>query len=527
MLIGLLGINIISGAGCQKQELQQDDLQYEETWKNDADDPVELSWYINYSWYDTGWGENLVSKKITEETGVSVRFVTPTGSETGKLEVMMSSNTLPDMVTLDWHEGRELAGKDMVYALNELADQYDAYFYKAANPDVLEWYTEEDGNIYCYPNSFYTPQDYENHDDIGSNQNFLVRKDLYEAIGSPDMTTPQGFEDAVKKVTEMFPTVNGKPLIPIGADEFHSQGCKSFDEYLQNFLAVPYEEDGKLYDRYTDKEFIAWLKVFRKLADEGYLADDIFIDKRAQMAEKFEQGRYFCMLYQGRDMLDQQKLRYSNDPDSIYIAVEGPRNSDGDNPRLPGAGLNGWTVTLISKNCRNPERAIAFMSYLISEHGQKRVYLGVEGKTYDMVDNQPVIIQEVKELLDTDRKEYDRIYGADDTYWMLQNNILQKQWQQEIPEAERQLKEWTYPYTIYTGAYDIAFPNGTDEANRWKRIQEEWGNVLPKLLLSSSEEEFDQRLQEFLTEREKYSYKELMETATLNMIKIKEKLGLE
>ncbi len=32
------------------------------------------------------------------------------------------------------------------------------------------------------------------HDDIISNQTFLVRKDIYEAIGSPDMTTPEGFK---------------------------------------------------------------------------------------------------------------------------------------------------------------------------------------------------------------------------------------------------------------------------------------------------------------------------------------------
>ena len=31
---------------------------------------VSLSWYINYSWFDGTWGNNLVSEKITEDTGV-------------------------------------------------------------------------------------------------------------------------------------------------------------------------------------------------------------------------------------------------------------------------------------------------------------------------------------------------------------------------------------------------------------------------------------------------------------------------
>ena len=29
---------------------------------------VTLDWYVNYSWFVAGWGENLVSRTITEET---------------------------------------------------------------------------------------------------------------------------------------------------------------------------------------------------------------------------------------------------------------------------------------------------------------------------------------------------------------------------------------------------------------------------------------------------------------------------
>ena len=78
----------------------------------------------------------------------------------------------------------------MVYALNELADSYDPYFWEVSDPVAVNWYTTDDGNIYAYPNSSITPQDVEQCEDLSSNQTFLVRKDIYEAIGSPDMTTP-------------------------------------------------------------------------------------------------------------------------------------------------------------------------------------------------------------------------------------------------------------------------------------------------------------------------------------------------
>ncbi len=501
-------------------------------WSEHANDPVTLSWYINYSWFSTGWGGNVVSQKITEETGVSVNFVTPAGTESEKLAAMISADSLPDIITLGWWETQleEMIDKDMVYALNELADEYEPYFYAAADDEVIAWYEKEDGNLYCYPNSFYTPSDYETYDEIGSNQTFLVRKDIYEAIGSPDMSTPEGFMEAVRMAAEMFPEVDGEPLIPIGADVFTSQGNNSFDKYLQNFLAIPYEdENGMYYDRYTDEEYITWLKVFRQLNEEGYLATDIFADQRTQMEEKIAQGRYFCMLYQRTDMEDQEKILYANDPDSIYIAVDGPANSAGDDPVLPGAGLNGWSVTLISKNCSDPERAMELITYLMSEEGQLVMYLGVEGVTYDVVDGAYVVKDEVQELLSSDRSEYNRLYGADDTYWMLQDNVMQLQWSQSSDASEDPclaMEEWTYPYTHYLGQYEISFSLDTEAGYSWNAIEILWGETLPELLLASSEEEFDEILDSFVAARDALGYDEVVIACMEKIQDAKERLGM-
>ncbi|MGL5259367.1 MAG: hypothetical protein ACRC7V_04605, partial [Lachnospiraceae bacterium] len=60
--------------------------------------------------------------------------------------------------------------------------------------------------------------------------------------------------------------------------------------------------------RYLNEEYISWLKVFRNLNDEGYLSKEIFIDNRAQLEEKIEAGRYFCLLYQGIDIESSLKV---------------------------------------------------------------------------------------------------------------------------------------------------------------------------------------------------------------------------
>lgn len=497
--------------------------------KSADSDVITLDWYVNYSWFVTDWGENMVSQKFTEDTGVNINFITPMGNETNKLESLIDSDSLPDIVTIGWWEPQiqTMLDRDMVYPLNELADMYDTSFYDVTDDKVRDWYTMSDGNIYGYPNSTYTPDDLKENDNIPSNQTFLVRKDIYEAIGSPDMSTPEGFYDAIVKAKEMFPEVDGKPLLPIGSHEFVEDGCVSFDQYLQNFLAVPYEKDGVKYDRKTDPEYIRWLKLFRRLCSEGYITDDIFVDRRTQTSEKISQGRYFCMLYQRTDLADQEKVLYASDPDKIYIAVDGPRNSNGDDPVLPVNGITGWTLTYVSKNCKDPEKAIKFIDHMLSEEGQKLIYLGIEGVTYEMTDEGPVMNEDVKKILTTDRETYDAVYGADDTYWMLQNNAMQLKWKMEPQEPLKQMEEWTYPYTAYVGQYDVYIREDTDIGRIYAACRDLWGSTLPKLLLSGSDQEFDEILNDYIEARKTLGYDRLMEEETRQMIENKQKLGIE
>ena len=522
---------LIMFTGCSANDKDDIDKAADGTpaWKKYSQEPITFDWYINYSWYTTPWGQNAVSKAITDETGVSIQFVVPSGSEVQKLNAMIASDTLPDFITLGWWEtqAQTMVDQDMVYALNLLADQYDPYFYQVADDQVVSWYQKEDGNLYAYPNSSYTPNDFESGINIGSNQNFLVRKDIYEAIGSPDMTTIEGFKNAVMKAEEMFPMVEGEPLIPVGSDEFFEEGCNSFDKYLQNFLAVPFEVNGIYNNRFVDEDYLTWLKMFRELNEMGYLSNEIFIDKRAQLEEKMAKGRYFCLLYQGSDMQASQKKLNATNPESVYIAVDGPKNSKGDDPVLPSTGINGWTITFISKNCKNPERAIAFMSYLMSEEGQKKIFLGVEGVTYDVVDNKYVLKPEVEELLNADRNEYDRLYGADDAYWMLQNNVMQDQWLEETDPLMKSLRDWTIPYTQYTGQYDVVFEADSSFAQIDKKVKVEWGKTLPLLLLATSEEQFDTILQNYMDRINDMGYEQLIDECTKVMQESKRKLGLD
>lgn len=503
--------------------------------KNNASDKesekVDLSWYINFSWFTTDWGNNMVSKAITEKTGCNIEFVTPTGDPNEKLDSMISSDTLPDIITLGWWEPEisQMINENKVYALDTLADKYDTFFYKVVNDEVVNWHKSDDGHLYKYPNSACSPSDYDKYDTLASNETFLVRKDIYEAIGSPDMTTPEGFINAVEKAAQMFPTIDGHEMIPVGCTEFNGIGCDSFDNYLFDFLAVPYvDKNGNAIDRIKNKDYIEWLKVFSKLGRKGLLKDEIFLDSRTQMSEKINNGQYFCMIYQYTDMADQEKNLYNNNPDSIYIAVDGPKNLNGDDYTLPGTSVNGWTVTMISKNCKNPKKAIQLITYLLSEDGQKMTWLGVEGKTWDYnEDGVPEMKDDIKKILYTDRTKFDKEYGADSCYWMMQNDALGSQWiKDDEDNPVTQLKQWTYPYTTYVGQYTITFDSNSKIGKIKNSLDIKWGETLPKLLLAKSDEEFDNIYNSFIKERYANGYDKVLKALTKQMNKNIEKLGL-
>lgn len=492
------------------------------------DETTEFDWYINYSWFQTKWGSDAVSKKITEETGCTVNFMAPNGNEVEKLKLLISSDSLPDLITVGWWESLAdvMIEKDMVYALNELADEYEPAFWNWADPEIVSWHSKENGNIYGYPNSFCLPEDYVNHKNISSNQTFLVRGDIYKALGNPDMTTPEGFYQAVKKAAELFPEVDGEPLIPVGAHVFDDSGCDSFDQFLQNFLAVPYEKNGEYYDRFTDPDYVEWLKMFRKLGAEGYLKSDMFIDQRTQMEEKIARGQYFCMLYQWKDMEDQQKILHENHKERMYLAVEGPKNRRGDDPILTAPGVNGWTMTYVSKKCKEPEKAIKFLTYLMSEEGQRLTSLGIEGVTYEMKDGKAQWKPEAEELMETDRSAYDKKYGADNTYWMMQNIIMQLDWMPRYGEAVRQLEEWSFPYVEYCGQYEVYFPLGTEAGQADRKIKQWWSITLPKLLLADSDKEFDRIMEDFVRGREKLGYDMVVRESMSQIENAKKRLGI-
>ena len=164
---------------------------------------------------------------------------------------------------------------------------------------------------------------------------------------------------------------------------------------------------------------------------------------------------------------------------------------------------------------------------MMSRHGQNLIWLGVEGETWDYVDGVETLHPDIQELLTNDRVKFDALYGADAAYWMLIDNVMALDWYTGLPEPLGQMERWTYPYVINASEYEISLPAGSDAAEIKAKIDAEWGRLLPQLLLTETEQEFDDLWNTYCQDRIRWGVRSVLEQKTQLMNEAKEKLGVE
>lgn len=205
-------------------------------------------------------------------------------------------------------------------------------------------------------------------------------------------------------------------------------------------------------------------------------------------------------------------LAASENPDSYYIAVDGPQNSNGDSAKLFPGNMDGWMVTMISKSTKSPERAIRFLTYLASEEGQRDLFLGKEGEMWDMVGDKPTLKPEMVQLLDTDIEKLEKEYGIMDTYWMMRNPVIVNQWRPEKTPVIKQMEDFANAQAdIDSGIYKGLDPLGDSEvAVSWSRIAQTWEEVVPELITAKDDAAFDKIFESFLSKRDSYGFEQVM-----------------
>lgn len=336
---------------------------------------ISLDWYINLKWwqYNNEWCDYPVLNEVTQITGVEPKVTIPTGDGNDKLGLIMASNTLPDMITVGTDDPMldKLISQGYVYTYDELIEKYAPEFKNEIDTDVWNYSTYDDGKLYQLPCFFVKDKN-----KVGSST-YNVRQDIYEELGKPDMSTPEGFYNALKAFKEKYPEIQGKSSIPVtfGTGYYRYMFEESFgiSEYY-----VASENDVKI--RFKNPNYVELAKYLNKLYRENLLDPEVFIKQESGLNEDLAAGRVFCYPTNYWDLDSTNAALNKQKPGSGFVAIEPMKAVD--QVSFPGVNRRGWMVTLVSKDTKIPEEVTKFIRFMWSKEGNLLVNYGHEGEHY-------------------------------------------------------------------------------------------------------------------------------------------------
>ncbi|KAA8786917.1 extracellular solute-binding protein [Paenibacillus amylolyticus] len=491
-------------------------------WQLDKKEEVtDLTWYVNADWWNTDFGKDIVTKKIKEDLNINIKFIT--GDDT-KLNTFFAGGDMPDLLTV-FDSNSQVVSKASTWAmpLNDLAEKYDPYFNKVAAADTLKWFQQADGKTYGYPNYSNTQADYDSGN-IPAKTAFIIRKDVYEALGSPVIGTPEQFQSVMKQIKEKFPS-----LIPFGFNAIGG-GTGSLGDALQDFIGVPLEtENGEFYDRNLDEDYLTWLKTLNAVYRDGNISDDSFADDGTAFEEKVKSGKYATMLLDGTPQQGGNLQIYMSDNEGKeYIAIDGPQSTKGNAPTLNQSGITGWMINFISKDAKDPAKAMQIFTYLLSEEGQMLMNYGIEGETFKKkADGTVELLPAVKDMqlhnADQFKKEYrlgEFMFFGHDRHKALSADAF--------PEAIKQMQAWGKGKLTPHFILENINPNlGTPEARALSAINTKWNSTLVSMLRSKDDASFDNALAAYQSFLEENRWPDIVKIRSEKMKQNKEKLGMQ
>ncbi|WP_166082955.1 sugar ABC transporter substrate-binding protein [Erysipelothrix anatis] len=481
-------------------------------WKLDTNkETTTLTWYVNADWWNTDFGNDVVTKKIKEDLNIDIKFIT--GDDT-KLNTFFAGEDLPDIITV-FDKNSPVAKKANTWAipLDELATAYDPHFKKVASEDSFNWYALEDGKTYGYPNYSNTAADYESGM-IPATTAFVVRDDVQKALPDLDFTTQAGFVKSMNAIKEKFPE-----LVPFGFDPM-SQSVGPMTNVLQDMLGIPLvDENNEFYQRDLDPEYQSWIATMNEVYRNGGITDDSFSDDGTTFEEKIKQGNYATLLINGTPQRSGQLEEFTaNSEGKRYIAVDAMDHSKGNAKTLNQSGISGWMSTYVTTKNADPIKTIQLFTYLLSEEGQILTNFGIEGETFTKnAEGQYVLTPEFAEMRQKESDKFKKEYRLGE-FIIFGHDKYKAMSPDGFPSSIRQMQEWgegkLYPHFVLENIQPEA---GSAEARNLTAIQTQWNTTLVSMIRSKDEAELNGHMDAYKAFLESNNFAGIQEIYTKNI----------
>lgn len=378
----------------------------------DAGDPISFDIFIRDPSVAPA-KDNAVIQKIQELSGVTLNFEFLVGDLAQKQGVMLAGEDYPDALFAEAAKFID-AGAFIPLEGYLTSGQYPNLQKHYAK--VLESMKAEDGHIYVLELYDVMQQPHQIMEDTGVG--FFIQKAVLEDAGYVIPKTLDEYFILIENYMEKYPEIDGVKTIGF---EVLCDGWRDFclRNPAQHLMGAG--NDGDVFvDRETFEPSLYQISdtakaYYKKLNDEyhkGVIQAETFTQSYDQYLSRLSSGAVLGMFDQGWNFNQAVDVLKTDGKDNrTYVAVplanEGVRDSylDGKDPdNMTVTGINGIGIT---KNCKNPERLLAFYDWLLNEDVQAYLIWGEEGTDYVFEEGRRILTPERRQLWKDTAKKRD------------------------------------------------------------------------------------------------------------------------
>ena len=383
-----------------------------------SSDPVPITWLTtgDSAAEPIEDGDRIIAE-INSRLGIELSVTIVPEGNVEKVNVAMASGEYPDVVTGSYGISATQGWIDngMVIELNQFFDD---------NPDMKAWIEEDypwsgtDGKYYGVP--FITQYN-------AANTLLTTRQDWLDNLGLSYPTNLQEMRDVLEAFTTGDPDGNGQNDTVGYTAEKPSSGSTGFDwvffAYGREYSDYALDDSGNVIPWFEYDGFVPAMTYIKDLWDSGFVDKEFMLNDTTKKEEKFYQGRagfYPATLY--RHVSRQESSLQELNPDATIVYGLPPAGDDGSFG-LNKQGKSGM-FTCITAACANPDKAAAFINFMVSDEGNELLRLGLEGIHYTM-DGDTITYNEeerAKDAFSPDGWAHALAWGS--FYWPLESGYM-------------------------------------------------------------------------------------------------------
>lgn len=379
---------------------------------DDTTEHYEFDAYYSYQGSVKPWGEDAASKYMNDKFNITVNYSCPEADADSKLNLMISSDDLPDVIILDRNANwLKLISLGKLVDINTL--KYEGCSFDEDILESTQKLLSVNGGLYGIPN-------WARKGATGGNMSWMVNHDVYEQLGSPELKTLEDLHqfmlDAKDKGVKTSDDQSIFPWLPRNDDNGFYTVSAIYRSYGNPNLVDTYwsQADNDIKLAVYDDNYIAALKLANQWYKEGLFPETTYTDSTDQYTEKLSNGRaavlyydfsqddttHFRTLLQEKDGNTYDLLGWELKDSPIYPAADGVDYVYGEE-----GGTVGWNVNCITTKAENPQRIFDLYSWMLTKDGSINMMYGPEGGLWEGKDDEGnPILKKPEEELTSDEK---------------------------------------------------------------------------------------------------------------------------